>query len=157
MATIVMEKEVDCPPDSAINRVYSAFGASHAAEVTRTLSVPFEDIGLPKVGTLARDVLVTLGDPEHKRSLVRIPLSWRVPDSNAFPIFHGFIEVQSQALDRIQLAILGYYQPPFGTLGVIFDAVAGRKIAHATIHHLLDEISRAIEDESETQRTPGAG
>lgn len=147
MATIAIEREVDCPSESAVDRVYGAFGALQAAKVTRTLSVPFEDIGLPKVGTLSRDVRVTLGDPEKKPSLVRIPLSWHVPDSNAFPIFRGFIEVQSQAIDRIQLAILGYYQPPYGTLGVIFDAVAGRKIAHATVNHLLEEISRAIEDE----------
>jgi len=145
MATIVMEREVDCPPDSAVDRVYRAFGAEHAAEVTRTLSVPFEEIGLPKVGTLARDVCATLGDPDFKSTLVRIPLAWRVPDSTAFPVFHGFIEVQSLATDQIQLAILGYYQPPFGTLGVVFDAIAGRKIAEATIRHLLAEISHAME------------
>lgn len=146
MATLVFEKEIACPPALAVPRMYRALGASGTHETTYTLTVPFAELGLPNVGELARDVTVTIGDPDRKRSLTRIPLAWRVPESDAFPVFQGFFEIQPLSSYEVQIALLGYYHAPYGALGAIFDAVLGKKIAEVTIRHLVDEISRAIEE-----------
>jgi hypothetical protein len=113
-------------------------------QTTYLLTVPFEQLGLPKAGELTRQVTVTIGDPDRKRALTRIPVSWRVPHSDAFPVFQGFFEVQPLSSYEVQIALLGYYHPPFGVLGAVFDAVVGRKIAEVTIRHLVDEVANAI-------------
>ena len=146
MATLVVEKEVRCSPALAVNRIYRALGAEGLHETTHVLHAPFEDLGLPNIGELSREVTVTLGDPERKRSLTRIPVSWRVPGNGSFPVFRGFFEVQPLSSRDIQLSLLGYYHPPFGAIGAVFDVVLGHKIAESTTHYLIDEICRAIED-----------
>ena len=144
MATLVYEKEVTCPAALAVPRIYRALGSDGMHQATHLLTVPFEELGLPKIGELTRQVTVTIGDPDRKRALTRIPLSWRVPGSDAFPVFTGFFEVQPLSSYEVQIALLGYYHPPFGALGAVFDAVLGRKIAEVTIKHLVDEIADAI-------------
>ena len=146
MAHIIIEEEIACPPEAALARIYRAFGGDQPGSVTRTLSVPFSDLGLPNIGALEKEVVVTLGEPNHESYLTRVPLSWSVPNNGAFPVFEGFFEIQPEASWQIQLAIIGDYNPPMGALGAVFDAAAGRKIAEATIRHLLDEVSRVIQD-----------
>jgi hypothetical protein len=146
MATLVVEKEVRCSPALAVNRIYRALGAEGMHETTHVLHAPFEDLGLPNIGELSREVTVTLGDPERKRTLTRIPLSWRVPANGNFPVFRGFFEVQPLSSRDIQLSLLGYYHAPYGVIGAVFDAVLGHKIAEVTTRYLVDEVCRAIEE-----------
>jgi hypothetical protein len=135
MATLMMEREVlDCEMERAARCIYGTLGASGPGEVTKTFHV----------GTIARDVLLTLGDLDRKTAIWRIPVSWHVPHSDAFPHFHGFFELRHRFDRRLAIVLLGYYQPPFGTFGIAFDAVAGRHIAHATVSQLLDEILDGI-------------
>ena len=149
MATLVVEREIFCPPALAVARIYRAFGAEGLRETMHTLHVPFADLGLPNVGAFHREVLVTLGEPQRRRALTRIPLTWRVPDGAvfAFPMFKGFFEVQPLSSREIQLALLGYYHPPFGAFGVVFDAALGHRIAEVTVGHLMDEVCTAIKDD----------
>ena len=44
------------------------------------------------------------------------------------------------------MVLLGYYQPPFGAAGAVFDAFVGRWIANVTVSQLLDEIVDTIHD-----------
>lgn len=148
MSTLVVEKEIRCSPVLAVGRIYRALGAEGVHETTHVLHAPFEELGLPDIGELSREVTVTIGDPERKRSLTRIPLSWRVPNNNSYPVFRGFFEVQPLSSREVQLALLGYYHAPYGVIGAVFDAVLGRKIAEATTKYLVDEIARAIEEPS---------
>lgn len=146
MATLIEEKEVTCPPALAVQRIYRALGCEGMHETHHVLAVPFTDLGLPDVGELSREVVVTVGDPMRKGSLTRMQLSWRVPHSDVFPVFHGFFEIQPLSSYEIHLALLGYYHAPFGMLGAVFDMVLGHRIAEATVHHLIEEIAKAIEE-----------
>ena len=147
MATLVVERDVFCSPALAVQRIFRAFGAEVIRETMHKLHVPFADLGLPNIGAFEREVLVTLGEPQRRRALTRIPVSWRVPDSAAFPIFKGFFEIQPLSSREIQLALLGYYHPPFGAFGAVFDVALGRKIAEATVGHLIDEVCAAVKDD----------
>lgn len=153
MPTLVYEKEVTCPPTVAISRIYKALGSETMHQTTYNLAVPFADLGLPNVGEFSRRVVVTVGDPDRKRSLTRIPLSWRVPDTDAFPIFQGFFEIQPLSSFEVQVALLGYYHAPYGAIGAVFDMVLGKRIAEVTIRHLVDEVCNAIEEPPVTART----
>jgi len=157
MATLVYEKEVRCAPALAVGRIYRALGASGTHQTTYALSVPFQDLGLPDIGEITREVSVVVGDPDRKRSLTRIPISWRVPNSDAFPVFAGFIEVQPLSSYDVQIALLGYYHAPYGGVGVVFDAILGRRIAEVTIARLVDEIGAAMEEPVSASTAPQLG
>ncbi|MHB8434060.1 MAG: hypothetical protein ACYC8W_00755 [Candidatus Tyrphobacter sp.] len=129
-----MEREIDCSQERAASSIYAALGVRGSSEVTKTF----------RVGAIGRDVRLTLGDLDRKSDLWRIPVSWQVPESDAFPIFHGFFEVQRRPDDRIAVVLLGYYQPPFGAAGAVFDAFVGRWIANVTVSQMLDEIEATI-------------
>lgn len=133
MATLTMEREIVDSQQHAAACVYAALGAWHAGEVTKTF----------RVGAIGRDVLLTLGDLDRKSTLWRIPISWHVPGTNVFPVFHGFFEVRRRPNGRIAIVLLGYYEPPFGAVGVVFDAFVGRWIANVTVSQLFDEIVAA--------------
>lgn len=44
----------------------------------------------------------------------------------------------------------GKYDPPFGPLGVVFDAMLGHRIAAATADALLQDIKQFIESDYQT-------
>ncbi len=134
MATLTMEREIPGSQQHAADCIYAALGVRQAGEVTKAF----------RVGAIGRDVLLTLGDLDRKSPLWRIPVSWHVPGTNAFPVFHGFFEVRRRPNDRIAIVLLGYYEPPFGTVGAVFDAFVGRWIANITVSQLLDEIVGAM-------------
>lgn len=137
MPTIAAKSEADCSPEVAVRHIYEVLGGRRPGEFTKTL----------RVGAIARDVNLTLGDVDRKPPVIRIRVSWVVPDSNAFPEFHGLFDIQAMTDGKAAIALLGYYHPPFGAIGAVFDAVAGRWIAMATISQLLGEITKSIERE----------
>ena len=133
MSTIATETYVRSSAEHAAAQIYGVFGIEREGDAVRRL----------RAGPAARDVVVTLGQLERSPSLIRVPISWRVPDSGAFPHFHGFFEIRP--CDGLAcIALLGYYQPPFGVAGRAFDAIAGHRIASATIAQLLAEVADAV-------------
>jgi hypothetical protein len=134
MATLTMERELPGTQQRAAESIYGAIGARRAGEVTKAF----------RVGVIERDVLLTLGELDCKSAIWRIPVSWHVCGTGAFPVFHGFFEIRIRPEDRIAIVLLGYYQPPFGAAGAVFDAFVGRWIANVTVSQLLDEIVDAM-------------
>lgn len=62
------------------------------------------------------------------------------------PNFDGAFRVQwDEEYGNCLLIIEGSYEPPLGTVGRIFDAAAGRKIAQRTLENLLDSLRTVIE------------
>lgn len=145
MTTLFVQREVACQPEFAIQRIYRALGVQAGRETTRVLSAPFEALHLPQVGALSREVLITVAEPQSDGMFAWIPVSWRAPDSAAFPVFNGFFGIEPLYKNFIKLDLWGQYRPPFGLAGVLFDFIFGRKIAKATMNHVVDEVSVAIE------------
>jgi hypothetical protein len=133
VSTIATKTYVRSSAEQAVAQIYGVFGIEREGDAVRRL----------RAGPVARDAVVTLGEPERGPSLIRVPISWRVPGSGAFPQFRGFFEIRP--CDGLAcIALLGYYQPPFGVAGRAFDAVAGHRIANATIAQLLAEVADAL-------------
>ncbi|HVA38180.1 MAG TPA: hypothetical protein VNJ51_11260 [Candidatus Dormibacteraeota bacterium] len=157
MTYILVEDEVACPPESVPVRLAAHLGGDGEipAHSTYHLEVPFEDVGLPKIGEFTAEVQLDVGEPERHRafatlSVTRIPIRWSVPSNSALPTFEGYIEVTPLSRAAAQLAVIGHYRPPGSLLGAAFDAAAGRRMAEATARHFLRNVKRAVE------RTPAS-
>ena len=73
-----------------------------------------------------------------------LSVHWKPHRRLLFPDFHGALTVRPQARGS-SLRIEGTYQPPFGPLGVVIDAIAGRMVARRTLERLLDDLAEKIE------------
>jgi hypothetical protein len=142
MSTIAVETYVSGTRALAAASVYAAVGLPGPGEAMKTF----------RVGVFARDVSIALGARDEKASLIRIPVSWLVPDSNAFPHFQGFFEIRQHPDALVSIALLGYYHAPFGAAGMAFDAVAGHRIANATVQRLLNDVTNAMKGVRRSQR-----
>jgi hypothetical protein len=122
---VAVEDEVSCTPERAEQAIRHIFGDGQ--EITKTLTS----------GHLAQDVLLKTGGRLGSARVTLIPITWRVPNSNAFPEFEGFFQIGAVGAGHVSLALYGRYIPPFGGVGAIFDAVVGRLVALSTIERLL--------------------
>jgi hypothetical protein len=132
-APVAIAEEIDCSPDRAEQAIYDLLG--NGKEITKAMTAAH----------LTQDVLLQLGPRLGRARVTLIPVSWRVPNSNAFPGFKGFFQITSDEVAHVSLALWGRYVPPFGGAGALFDAVAGRHVALATIHRLLSEVIQSVE------------
>lgn len=105
---------------------------------------------LPLSGTLAlqTDVLTTfevvLDRTDASRLHNALHLDWSPGERLPLPRFSGLLTVRPDS-SRSELSLEGTYEPPFGSLGQIFDGLMGRQIAHGTLRALLRQISAFIE------------
>lgn len=110
------------------------------------LEVPFETLGFPAIGKLARRAKITLGTTTHRTDgATLVPIHWRDAKSHNFPEFKGSIEIQPMDSNESQLAIIGEYHTPFGAVGAAFDAAIGRHIAGVSVEQLLERLRSALE------------
>ena len=143
MTQLQERRVVDCPYHFARSYLEEALKplAVNQTERTITLSVPFGD------GTLAKDVNVVFNvgsDPRHFDEPWVV--HWEPKGGGPYPTFDGTLVVRAdETYDRSVLEIKGEYVPPLGAAGAAFDAVAGKRIAQATLQGLLRRIGAALE------------
>ena len=100
---------------------------------------------------LSRPVRVLMGDLEVGSRLVRIPISWAdAQRPNLFPALEGTLQIipatnQGPATTHIDLA--GRYVPPFGRLGGVANAVAGRHLVQESVERFLAALTERLERE----------
>jgi hypothetical protein len=64
------------------------------------------------------------------------------------PSFEGTLTVRAgEDYDVSDIVLDGTYTPPGGAIGALFDEIAGRRIASATLGALLDGVARDLEDQ----------
>src|SRR5450631_3701236 len=141
---VVRRPERDAP------RCLAAFVAGHRVrdgKVRICLRLP-SGIFATSRSSIARRVIATfyplqsLGD-EHATYSV----SWSARDGRPFPEFAGALAVEKLPRDdHFGLILSGHYEPPLGTMGVLFDAIVGHRIAHGLAEHFLRSIAAHLED-----------
>lgn len=103
--------------------------------------------GVLHVGALGRRVRLNFGrrsDPQERgRRHDELVLHW-TSGSPLLPDFNGTIAFRIAAPDT-RVIVEGAYRPPFGLAGRAFDALAGRRIARATIRDLVDHLAADAE------------
>ncbi|MGZ3576921.1 MAG: hypothetical protein ACXVA3_16780 [Vulcanimicrobiaceae bacterium] len=69
---------------------------------------------------------------------------WKpLPHEKLLPSFHAVITVRPHGRQSA-LRIRGYYQPPLGRFGRLFDRVIGRLIARTTVRALAQQIKEYV-------------
>ena len=83
-------------------------------------------------------------NPGHNAEVMEI--SWEPEGTAIFPRFDGRLFLTgfgNAALSYVELD--GYYTPPFGAAGQVFDATIGQRIAQATAREFLADLKATIE------------
>ncbi len=145
VARVAVERVVRCPFSVAHDYAEDFFAdAARGVE----MRVPLRDLVPTAGGHLRRPVrLVAERRPdEHEpgRAHDALEIDWTA-GTRFFPDFRGTLRLRIASVETTRLSLEGTYQPPFGPFGLIFDMVAGRRIARATMHDLLRRLGEAME------------
>lgn len=137
---VVVERVVLCPFSVAHDYAEDFFAdASRGVE----LHVPLRDLGrLRQPVRLVAERLHDDDDPGRVHD--RLEIDWSA-GTRFFPDFHGALSLRIDSVETTLLSLDGTYQPPFGPFGSVFDVVAGRRIARATMRDLLERLGDAME------------
>jgi len=95
---------------------------------------------------IGKEVLVTIKsytDVENLRKKhMTINLEWKAAHAaNLFPTMVAKLNVYPISGDETQLDFEGEYEPPLGIIGKAIDVIVGHRIAEASVHHFLSEIT----------------
>jgi hypothetical protein len=146
LSRIVVERIVRCP--FSVAHDYAEDYLQDAAGRTVEVRVPLRDFIWALRGRLHRPVKLVFerhrDDTEIGRHHDAMTIDWRAGTA-LFPDFHGTLRMRIASIETTRLTFEGTYVPPFGQPGRVFDAVVGRRIAHATMADLLERIGVALE------------
>jgi hypothetical protein len=147
MREVAATEPVGAPAGFVMNFLATSFGERRAGRATFTLSVNVP-LGMRAGGTaIAKNVDVTLScetSPAENRS---IGIRWAPRGGGAFPTFLGRLRADPVDDTHAVLVLEGRYAAPGGTLGRLFDVVAGNRIAAATLRQLLETVRAAVEED----------
>jgi hypothetical protein len=74
--------------------------------------------------------------------VTRLQFAWKARESpGLFPLMHAELAVYPLTARETQLDFSGTYEPPLGLLGNALDAVAGNRIADASVHTFVTEVA----------------
>lgn len=129
----------------ALLRSATSVAANHGAEV---LSRVHASVGGFDIG---REVAIDVGEIErHEDHRVVLPLVWESARASAlFPQMDARLEVAELTAEPplCQIMFFGSYEPPLGLVGAVGDTLALHRVAEATAHHLLGDVTARLRRE----------
>jgi len=114
-----------------------------------SLTIDLSDVGFPGKVQARHDVHMhyTIRKDAEKHDV--IDLRWD-PDDRFVPTFDGTLSGERLDGGNSRLRLAGTYDAPLGRVGVVFDAILGRRIAAATANALLREIKQFVDADYKT-------
>jgi len=74
--------------------------------------------------------------------ITRLQLEWKAATApRLFPFMKAELSVYPLTSTETQLDFFGVYEPPFGAVGKTMNAIAGHRIAEASVHRFIDEVA----------------
>jgi hypothetical protein len=147
MTQIHLRRPVPCPAALAATfteRWFSGIRTDDDAHVTLDAPVDIPGIGDASLARQALVRLVPLSSPGSMVEAYRV--SWRSASDGPFPQFDGILSMPDDEDYRACfIALDGYYTPPLGAAGAVFDRVIGHRIAESTGTALLERIGAYVE------------
>jgi hypothetical protein len=107
--------------------------------------------------TVKADIIISVKGIEEKIAdamsgpATRLLLEWEaVTAPGLFPFMKAELSIYPLTNTETQLDFGGLYEPPFGPLGKAINAVAGHRIAEASVHRFIDEVADYLRKRLET-------
>jgi hypothetical protein len=127
------------------------FQSATKAATSRAQSVAAElHVDLGGIGVKA-DIKISVKNIEEKVAdaksgpATRLQLEWEAATApGLFPFMKADLSVYPLTSTETQLDFGGLYEPPFGALGRAMNAVAGHRIAEASVHRFINEVAEYL-------------
>jgi len=133
--------------DAALTVFQSATkaAASRAQSVAAELHVDVGGIGVKA------DIRISVKNVEEKPAdslstpTTRLLLEWEAASNpGLFPLMKAELAIYPLTSTETQLDFWGVYEPPFGVVGKAMNAVAGHRIAEASVHRFINEVAEYL-------------
>ncbi|HYL76224.1 MAG TPA: hypothetical protein VEU96_18585 [Bryobacteraceae bacterium] len=134
--------------DALARDALAVFQAATNTAATRARSVASQlraDIG--GIGVEA-DIKISVHKVEEKASeamagpSTRLQLEWEAAAMpRLFPLMRAELSIYPLTTTETQLDFLGVYEPPLGALGKAMNAIAGYRIAEASVHRFVSDVA----------------
>lgn len=140
-------REIILRDGAAIFQRATASAASRAGDVGATLRV---DVGPVQVGV---DVTIEIkGHRDESTALgersTHIDLAWVAKRAaGLFPALEGTLTLLPLGSRETQLDFRATYDPPLGVVGDALDAVAGRRVAEASLRRFIEDVCARLRAE----------
>ena len=126
----------------AVFRSATLAAASRARSVASGLRVEIAGIGVEaeiniSVSNIEQKPAGGMSAPE-----TRLHLEWEAAKRpRLFPLMDAELAIYPLTATETQLDFLGRYEPPLGALGKAVDAIAGHRIAEASVHRFVSDVA----------------
>ena len=140
------ELTTDAP---AVFRSATNVAASRARSVASGLRIDLGGIALEaeiniSVSNIDQKPAAGMSAPE-----TRLRLVWEAAKSpRLFPLMDAELAIYPLTATETQLDFLGRYEPPLGALGKAINAIAGHRIAEATVHQFVKDVAEYLRNPS---------
>jgi hypothetical protein len=126
---------------TGVLRAATNAAASRARAVAAALHVHIGPLDIAaEIALTVGEITEQIHDAPTSR-VTRIPIQWSAAQRAAlFPIMNAELSVYPLTATETQLEFLGRYEPPLGIVGGALDAMAGHRIAEASVHRLVADI-----------------
>lgn len=115
--------------------------AARAESVAAELHVDFRGIGVKT------DIKIDVKSVREKATAgsgptTRLFLEWEAATMpQLFPLMKGELSIYPLTSTETQLDFSGVYQPPLGAVGRTMNAIAGHRIAEASVHRFIADVA----------------
>ena len=80
-----------------------------------------------------------------KQPGIRVVFEWQARQApKLFPLMRASLDAYPLTATETQLDFAGTYTPPLGIVGSALDAVAGNRVAEASIHRFVTEVAQYL-------------
>jgi hypothetical protein len=116
--------------------------ASRAESVAAELHVDFAGLGVKAdINIMVKGVEEKPADATSSAS-TKLFLEWEAATlPRLFPLMQGELSVYPLTSTETQLDFCGTYEPPFGAVGKTMNALAGHRIAEASVHRFVSDVA----------------
>ena len=116
--------------------------ASRAESVAAELHVDFAGLGVKA------DINIAVKGVEEKPASdlsgpsTTLLVEWKAATlPRLFPLMRGELSVYPLTSTETQVDFSGIYEPPFGAVGKTMNAIAGHRIAEASVHRFVSDVA----------------
>jgi hypothetical protein len=133
--------------DALAQNALTVFQSATKAAASRAQSIAAElHVDLGGIG-VKTDISISVRNIEEtvdatSTPTTRLLLEWEAATMpRLFPLMKGELSIYPLTSTETQLDFSGVYEPPFGAVGTIVNAIAGHRIAEVSVHRFVSDVA----------------